>query len=155
MKKTMLMLVVGMLFSFAAFGENRSTVRAEIPFAFQAGNRTMPAGSYRFAVEGGMNNRVVIENRQTRRQVVVQGLPTDRQARVTRDSAVMDIDQRNNRSEGSMLVFDQTGDVPRLYTVWGVGTADGVKIVPTRGALSEGNLSKSFSEQIASVARSH
>ncbi len=142
MKKMISVLLMGMLFSFAAAGEIGTKLRAGIPFAFEAGGQTMPPGSYQFTAGDDMSNRVVIENRQTRKQVVLQALPLSRRSRAARTTM------------REQLIFDRSGVMPRLTTGWGVGITDGLRIAAARGVLPEGNHSKSAIEQIAVVTRS-
>lgn len=113
---TMLMLVVGLAFVSAvvsANGQGTTEARANIPFQFIVGDKSLPAGKY--AVRPNKGSRVVaIDNRDS------QGSAR----RLT--SEIM-----GNRKENARLVFHRYGNRYFLAEVW-MGEPTGIQLAKSR-----------------------
>jgi hypothetical protein len=111
MKKQAFAVVVGLLLSIAAAGVcygQQSTVVGDIPFAFQVGNKTLPAGEYRIQRAPTADGCIQLIRKNDGAPAMF--VPT------------MPIDSREGTSE-PVLIFNHYGNSYFLTQVWtGSGT---------------------------------
>ncbi len=114
---TMLMLVLGLAFVSAVVSANGQTikqVRADIPFEFIVGDKSLPAGEY--AVKPLTDNGVIaIDNRDSHASAL----------RMTKEIA------GNRKSENARLVFHRYGNRYFLAEVW-MGDRNGSQLTKSR-----------------------
>jgi hypothetical protein len=95
-----------------------------VPFDFVVGNRTMPAGSYRFQIVFGSPKQ-----NDTAGVLVVRSLEGHYYV-----STFTSVATGNAPSEGPRLVFSRSGDRASLSQLWEQGNSVGLKLrVPTAG----------------------
>jgi hypothetical protein len=109
-----------------------ATVRADIPFAFYAGNQQMAAGSYEVGVDVA-NHLILIRDRDGRNESFLMGIMSD-----------------SSRYENPVMVFDHLGD---SYFLRDVKTPDTEVNFPTPKA--ERMLARSNSSQEVVVAMNY
>ncbi len=148
---TMLMLVVAVAFMTAvtsANGQVRS-LAAEIPFAFNVGDRALPAGKYmvRNASENG--NALMIQNRNAGKAAI----------RLTHSI------EASKASENAKLVFHRYGKNYFLAEVWSAGERTGRRLLKSKqertiegqlaGVFSKSELARNSYEIVEIVATVH
>jgi hypothetical protein len=109
---TMLSLVVMSLILIPTVAHAQSREKANVPFAFHAGMKQLPAGTYEITVEGRNSNTIMIRNVETWESVLVTARP-----------------EQPGKTEGK-LVFDRAGNQYFLAEVWR-NSGTGGMIVPT------------------------
>jgi opacity protein-like surface antigen len=99
--------------SAAAYGQSQRTpLRVDVPFAFESGNRHLPAGVYTIKMEG--------EN--------VTGV----HGTAASDFAVSHREQNNQPAQSSKVVFRKYGDQYVLSEVWIAGLTSHTQCVETK-----------------------
>lgn len=93
-------------------------MRAYVPFAFLAGNETLPAGEYTIRLD--KTNRLMMESRDTGR---VAGVLVSSQ-----------IEQPGSKTEMPRLEFAKYGDTCVLQNVWYAESTHGSKVVESKRA---------------------
>jgi len=108
--------LVGLMISFvlvagstAAYGQGSKSQVADIPFQFQVGNETLPAGQYSVAANSSTGETLRISSRSTNNTVFRLSSPLTR---------------LDTASKGK-LVFHQIGSEYFLAEVWSAGYANG------------------------------
>lgn len=108
-----------LLTAAAAFAQSGTALQADIPFEFQVGNTTLPAGHYDVRAEGPAS---ALSIRCFRCKTGVMILTNSVYARQTRETG--------------KLVFNRYGDKYFLASVWTAGGSPGRQL-PTSGAERE------------------
>lgn len=107
--------LVGLSVAPAMYASATQKVSVEVPFAFTAGSRMLPAGSYTFTGSGSSTLRIVCQNgRQNTLTVLSNAART------------------NKASEETKVVFHRYGDQYFLKSVWIRGEEDGTELVRSR-----------------------
>jgi hypothetical protein len=114
--KNQIIAIVGLalLAAVPAFAQSIPTVRVDVPFAFQAGDRPMPAGTYmlREQAQGLVNLR----REGTNAGAFISTHPATAKTASTKP----------------YVLFDQIGDRYFLAGVWSAGSKDGARSFPSR-----------------------
>jgi len=71
MKKTTNKLMIAAAFLAVATVASAQTLTADIPFAFRAGGKTMPAGAYRVELAGPIHEIVILRNFEARESALL------------------------------------------------------------------------------------
>jgi hypothetical protein len=109
----MILTLVALFAAAPAFGA--SPVRTYVPFAFEAGTHSLPAGNY--VVERGINGGFLyLYNVDQNKTVAVGTTP----------------EGNPNEFNSPRLVFEKLGEGYRLTEAWVAGAAGGQGIQPTR-----------------------
>ena len=98
-----------------------TTMHVDIPFAFVAGDQTLPAGSYRLTVDQDFR-RLRFDSR------------ADMNVWLTRLSPATDSRSAKNAENGT-LRFAHYGELYLLVNVWRPGEHDGNRVVPSKRVL--------------------
>jgi hypothetical protein len=110
MKKTMLNLTfAAALAAVAASVASAQTLKADIPFAFRAGDKVMSPGSYLVTLRGPNHNIVRLYNRDASESVLALG------------SAFADPAESWTASGAPVLAFECAGTRCALATIWSGG----------------------------------
>jgi hypothetical protein len=111
--------IVGLVISFAlvagssaVYGQGSKRQVADIPFQFQVGNTTLPAGEYSVSPNSSTGETLRISSRSTDATVVRMSSP---------------VAQRDPASK-SRLVFHKYGNEYFLTEVWSAGFSNGRKL---------------------------
>ncbi len=113
--------LVAAAFTTTAGAQERQLFRVHVPFAFLAGEQTMPAGDYLIKLDPGFNLVDFMPARGTGIHRVM--LKHDFVARPHHDTA------------GGLLTFAKYGDRLVLRGVWGVGEEDGRQVVTSKAEI--------------------
>lgn len=97
-----------------AWANPAAPIRVTVPFAFEAGDRSLPAGAYE------------IEHRSANGMLIVTEPSGERHALVTFATG----DPANPKSP--RLVFEKMGSTYRLAEVWVTGAGAGAGVAPTK-----------------------
>ena len=127
---TMLLLVVALAFVTAVVSANAqssSTARATIPFDFDAGGKTLPAGRYEVSAQA---NRHVVK---------IMARSGDGAAMALANDIV-----RTNPTEKSKLVFRRYGNQYFLAEIWHAGELEGQKLLKSKAE-------KAIERELASI----
>jgi hypothetical protein len=106
---------VAALAASAALAQSSTPAKANVPFNFIAGTRTLPAGEYTVMTQGPAADTVIIRSADGKGAVIVLAQP------------LSSVDARH----GGKLVFHRYGDTYFLSEIWGPGN-DGREIPTTR-----------------------
>ncbi len=108
-------LTIGSLAStqFASAQSPTPLAEANIPFAFQTGSQTLPAGTYRI-------------NRQSNHLILLRGPGQASGFVQTYDTT------KNHPADHGTIVFDRVGDKYFLRQIWTAGSADGIECPKSR-----------------------
>ena len=119
MRRTLLLVGMGILTCLSAAAQVRSAVVANIPFEFRAGARTMPAGRHTIISEGQMGGRLILESAGSGGRFIVSALPADRQMLKTFTTTSKSPKSRVSRTEGrTLIMFSRGAEGRELMSVW-------------------------------------
>jgi hypothetical protein len=99
-----------------AYAQGGTTIKAEVPFNFTVGDKTIPAGTCLVRVEGMTGGALSIRNPDAKAATYAIPLPT----------------QSANPSERTVLVFHRYGDRYFLASIQRSGSSSGYKLQETR-----------------------
>ena len=122
MKKTYtLIALLGLLVTMAVAANaqiaGRSQMRANIPFEFNVGDKTLPAGEYRVAQVNASSDQVILQ---------ISSTAGGRTAMLQMNWV------KAKQANGSMLVFHRYGDKYFLAQTWIDGESDGLAAPKSR-----------------------
>lgn len=118
--------LAGLLITPAMYAQN-GRVQVDIPFAFAAGNKAMPAGTYNVQSENG-RNLITLRSADNHAAGIFIGYAV----------------QTKRPSELSKVVFSKYGDKYFLKSVWVAGSITGTEVAPS-------NSEREYTAQATSV----
>jgi hypothetical protein len=107
---TILSLVVTSLILIASSARAQSFTKADVPFAFNVGQKRMPAGTYEVKIEGVASDMILIRNIETR------------------ESALSIAGYEAPQSAEGKLVFNHVGNQYFLSHVWRESGSQGMRL---------------------------
>jgi len=106
--------IVGVLLGAASvYGQ---TMKADIPFAFQASNETLPAGQYEVSTRNAVANTITVRNRESKQALV----------------ALTHKAQSKQTPEVSKLIFRRYGNQYFLAQIFVAGNTEGTELAKTK-----------------------
>lgn len=106
--------IVGVLLSAASvYGQ---TVKADIPFAFQAANQTLPAGQYEVSTRNAVPSTVIVRNRESKQAL----------------AALVSKAQSQRTPDVSKFIFRRYGDQYFLAQIFIAGRTEGTELIKTK-----------------------
>lgn len=119
---------LGVLLSAASvYGQ---TVKADIPFTFQAANQTLPAGQYEVSTRNAVANTIIVRNTESKQAL----------------TAMVHKAPSRQTPEVSKLIFRRYGDQYFLAQIFVAGRTEGTELLRTK---AERRLVKGMRDHLA------